>query len=441
MQPWFPNAKLGIFLHWGLYSVKGVAESWSFFNGDISHEDYFAQKQCFGADRYDPQAWAELFARVGARYAVLTTKHHDGFALWPTAHQPENSILHAPAAQHHEDLVGPYCQALRDHGIKVGLYFSHLDWSHPDFASMMHGDEDREEAMQRAYTGKQYEHPMDGIDQPERWEKFIAFHRAQLKELSDRYHPDLFWFDGSWTHNNAQWDFKGLRDQLHHWNPQGVILNSRMGKNPCYGDYETPEQAIPIKQPKPPWEFCWTLNDHWGYFTGDDNHKSTRLLVRTFCDVIGMGGNLLLGIGPHADGSLQPAQVQRLLELGDWVRPRAEAIYETTAGVTHDHFLGASTLSQDRQSLYLFQYDLPQEGIYVKGIFNKVKRVSVLGGEAHGQELKHAFDREFKVWKLPGVLHIDLPQQACDPLTTCIKIELEGELDLYSGAGHMIEAN
>ncbi|MEM1212983.1 MAG: alpha-L-fucosidase [Planctomycetota bacterium] len=437
MQPWFPDAKFGLFMHWGLYSVKGISESWSFFNGQISHEDYFAQRHCFGAEKYDPKQWAELFARVGAKYAVLTTKHHDGFALWPTAHHAENSFQHTPAAKQHDDLIGPYCDALREHGLRVGLYFSHLDWSHPDFPSVFNADEG---VLVRDHPGYKYERPLDSIDKPEKWAKFLEFHRAQLKELSDRYSPDLFWFDGSWTHNSAQWDMKGLRDQLHAWNPQGVVLNSRMGKNPGYGDYDTPEQGVPVVAPKGPWEFCVTLNNSWGWVTGDESHKSVRQIVRLLCDTVGMGGNLLLAIGPYADGRLQPTQVERLEALGDWLRPRAEAIYGTTAGATHDHFLGSSTLSADRKTLFLFQYDRPVDGIAIKGLRNRIERATVLGGPGHGTELTHRVVG-MDLHGIPALRWIEVPDDVFDPITTCIKLELDEALDLYSEAGAVIEAN
>jgi alpha-L-fucosidase len=133
MQSWFPQAKLGIFIHWGIYAVKGIPESWSFYNRQISYEDYMAQCDGFTAKNYDPQAWADLFKRSGAQYAVLTTKHHDGVALWDTQQNDLSVVKKTPAAR---DLIGPYADALREQGLKVGFYFSHLDWSHPDYSAV-----------------------------------------------------------------------------------------------------------------------------------------------------------------------------------------------------------------------------------------------------------------------------------------------------------------
>ncbi|HEX2908257.1 MAG TPA: alpha-L-fucosidase, partial [Phototrophicaceae bacterium] len=131
MQSWFLEAKLGIFIHWGIYAVSGVPESWSFFSGQISYEDYFKQGSGFTAEQFDPAAWAALFKRVGARYVVLTTKHHDGVALWDTAQSDLSVVKQTPAGR---DLIAEYVTALRAEELRVGFYFSHLDWSHPDYA-------------------------------------------------------------------------------------------------------------------------------------------------------------------------------------------------------------------------------------------------------------------------------------------------------------------
>jgi alpha-L-fucosidase len=418
IQPWFSGAKLGIFIHWGLYSVKGIPESWSWFNGEISHDDYFAQREGFTAANYDPQAWADLFERAGAKYAVLTTKHHDGFALWPTG----ESELKAS-----RDLVGPYCAALREKGLHVGLYFSHLDWSHPDYSAVPIKSRGAEK-MRNADESWTL-----AADSPE-WERYVAFHRAQLKELCTRYQPELLWFDGSWEPTESYWRYPELSASLHEWQPN-VILNSRMGG---YGDYETPEQGVPIVAPEGPWEFCVTINDSWGYQPNDHNHKSVRQLVRMFCECIGMGGNMLLDVGPRADGTIQPEHVERLEALGAWIRPHEEAIYSTGAGLPAGHFYGASTLSSDQATLYLFLFDRPWDEVAVKGLLNKVKRVSVVGS---GNEVAHRMIGGAPWAGVPGVLWIDVPESEIDPNSTVLKVEFDGPLSLYRGSGHAIESN
>jgi alpha-L-fucosidase len=425
MQPWFTEAKLGIFIHWGIYAVKGIPESWSFFKGEISYEDYMAQCDGFTAKNYDPAAWAHLFAESGARYAVLTTKHHDGVALWDTSLSDLNVVEKTPATR---DLIGPFCDALRRYHLKVGLYFSHLDWSHPDYASVIPSGWDIPVEKRNKYS-----HPL-GEQDPAAWERFIKFHRGQLKELCVHYHPDLLWFDGDWERDDSQWRMDQLRDDLHRWQP-GVLLNSRMRG---YGDYKTPEQGIPIERPEGPWEFNMTINDSWGYQGHDTNHKSALQIIRIFCECIGMGGNLLLDIGPMADGTIPEPQVERLQALGKWIRKHEEAVYTIDAGLPMGHFYGPTALSKDRQTVYLYVFDIPRDSLALKGIRNNVKRVRVLGraGELTNKKMGGA------PWmNIPGVLYIDLPQEKLDSDVTVVAVDLEGPLDLYHGAGQVIEAN
>ncbi|SKA76109.1 alpha-L-fucosidase [Caloramator quimbayensis] len=428
MQQWFEDAKLGIFIHWGIYAVKGVSESWSFYHGSISYEDYMKQCDGFTAKNYDPEYWAELFKNIGAKYAVLTTKHHDGVALWDTKLSDLNVVKKTPAGK---DLVRPFAEAMRKEGIKVGLYFSHIDWSHPDYASILR--EDEREAGE-SFKKHKYTHP-EGEEDFEAWERFLKFHRGQLEELMTNFAPvDLLWFDGDWEKSAQQWRMKELREFLHKLNPN-VVLNSRMWG---YGDYKTPEQGIPIIRPEGPWEFCVTINDSWGYQHKDKNYKSVRQLIRMFADCIGMGGNMLLDIGPMEDGSIDKEQEKRLLGLGEWINKHKEAIYETKAGLPLGHFYGPTTLSKDNKTLYLFCFDKPYDDIPVKGIRNKIKKISVLGSE---KELSYKKIGGAPWVNIPGILWIDVEDEFIDKNCTVIKVEFEEELDLYREAGQNIELN
>ena len=428
LQDWFVDAKFGVFLHWGIYSAGKTSESWAFFMGQVDYDEYMAQAETFTAENYDPDAWAKLFAEAGAKYAILTAKHHDGFALWPTKENKLNAVEGSPAGR---DLIGPYCDAVRKHGLKVGIYYSHLDWSHPDYASVLPKGEQPHDHS-NAHSNP-FGYPQNG-ESPERWEKFLAFHRAQLKELCTQYKPDLLWFDGDWERDMEQWRFEELRDQLHEWAP-GVVLNSRMGG---HGDYGTPEQAIPISAPDGMWEFCVTTNDHWGYFEGDDNFKTPRQCIRMLAECAGMGGNLLLDIGPKSDGTIQEEQTEILRKVGRWSNQYAEALYGTQRGLPHGHFYGASTLSSDSTTLYLFLFDIPRDEVAIKGIRNEIKSVTVLGSDA---ELKHRKLGGAPWAHLPGVLWVEVPQDAVDEDATVLKIELDGPLDLYTGAGDVVTFN
>jgi len=411
---WFKDAKLGIFIHWGVYSQGVGSESWAFHDGDTTYEAYMAQASTFTAANYHPDEWARLFSEAGARYAVLTSKHHDGFALWDTKLSRLNAKDASPAGR---DLIGPFCDALRKEGLRVGLYFSNLDWSHPDYASVLPtGANPSDDRFKNRFGYPQ------GAEDPEAWKRFLAFHRGQLKEIETRFHPDLLWFDGDWERTDEQWQFRELRQQLLEWNPQGIV-NSRIGK---YGDYLTPEQYIPLTPPKGTWELCATVNDSWGYQKKDHNFKSVRQVVRMLAECSGMGGNLLLDVGPRSDGTIPEEDVAVLRGLGRWTHKHAEAIYGSVAGLPGGYFYGASTLSKARDTLYLICFDRPVDSVAVKGIRNRVLRVSVVGGpELKARKIGGA------AWlKMPGVLWIDVPESALDPDATVIKVELEGPLDL-----------
>lgn len=427
-QPWFSEAKLGIFIHYGLYAVKGIHESWSIYKGEISYEDYMQQCEDFTASQYDPEAWAELFAEAGARYAVLTTKHHDGMALWDTDASHLNVVEQTPAGR---DLVKPYCEALRKQGIKVGLYFSHLDWSHPDFATMLAPPPNTPPVEERNALAD----PLREEDvSQERWENFLRFHRAQLKELCERFDPELFWFDGHWGRSKEQWRMAELREQLHTWAP-GVVLNSRM----CgYGDYETPEQGIPITRPDGDWEFCMTINDSWGYQHQDNNYKSLERLVEIFCECLSMGGNLLLNVGPREDGTIPEPQVERLKGLGAWIRRHEEAVYSTQAGLPQGHYHGASSLSRDRKTLYLYLPGDPRGEIMVKGIHNPILSARTLGT---GASLQYEVNGGAPWIDIPGITYIHVPSEVLDEVVTVVALEFEEPLQIYQGSGQAIEAN
>jgi alpha-L-fucosidase len=422
MQPWFRAAKFGISLHWGIYAVNGTSESWAFYNNEVPYDTYMAQAAGFTASRYDPWAWAALFKRVGAGYAVLTTKHHDGMALWDTALSELHVARATPAGR---DLVGPYCAAMREYGLKVGLYFSHLDWSHPDYAPWPVGDRSVSTRPQW-----QWDDPNSAA-----WQRFYAFHRGQLKELCERYSPDLLYFDGDWVPGLEYWRFDQLREELHQWQP-AVVLNDRMRG---YGDYLTPEQGPPIVPPVDrPFEFWMTLNNSWGHRPDDQNYKPSRFIIRSFAEVIGMGGNVMLNLAPREDGTIPGPEVERLVTLGAWIDSHREAIYPAEAGLPPGHHYGASTLSADRRVLYLIVFDCSSGEVLVRGLHNNVRRVTQL---ASGHELPHSVIRGADWWGVPGTLRIALPAEELDPYATVLRVELEGELSLYRGAGKAIESN
>lgn len=410
---WFEDARLGIFIHWGIYAVDGIDESWSFFNQYISYADYMKQLEGFTASRYNPQQWAELIRESGARYAVLTSKHHDGVALWNTRCNSLNVVEKTPAGR---DLVDPLVKVLRKNGIKAGLYFSLLDWSHPDYPNMTRSE-------------KRYEN--DSV----RWQRFVDFNFCQLEELSARFKPDLFWFDGDWEQSAEAWRARELNQMLRSRNP-GVILNSRIAG---YGDYSTPEQGLPVTRPADRyWELCMTMNDSWGFQGNDHNYKTPNQVIRIFADCLAMGGNLLLDIGPKADGTIPDEQVAILKELGRWTCKHQEAIYGTRAGIPAEHFYGPTSLNKSGDILYLYLPWKPNGPITLKGIKNKINRIWVVG---NGTKLN--WDVKMKQYwsEVPGLVYIDVPEKVLDPQVTVIAVLLDGKIDLYREKGQVITSN
>ncbi|QJC53933.1 alpha-L-fucosidase [Paenibacillus albicereus] len=428
MQKWFEEAKLGIFIHYGIYAVDGVAESWSFYNGRLSYEDYMKQLDGFTASRFDAERWAELIERSGAKYAVLTTKHHDGVALWDTKQSELSVVKKTPAGK---DLVREYADAIRGRGIRCGLYYSLIDWSHPDYPSVFEGGR----APDDPSAANRFSSPADGVQRPQAWERFLAFNDAQLRELLTDYGPvDLLWFDGDWERSAEQWGLPEFKQRLLELRPE-LIVNSRLQG---HGDYKTPEQGLPITRPEGPWEFCTTINTSWGYVPTDCKYKSLGQIIRMFCDCIAMGGNMLLNIGPREDGTIDERQEAVLLGLGGWIRDHEEAVFGTGEGVMTRYYPGGSTLSADRRTLYLFVRDTPKEGVCLKGLCNPIRRASVLHS---GQELEWDIHGGVPWFDIPGTTWIGLKPEHTHEQVTVIKLEFDEEIDLYGGSGAVVTHN
>ncbi len=406
---WFSDAKLGIFIHYGIYAVNGINESWSFHNKEISYPDYMKQLNGFTASNYQPEYWAGLIKASGARYAVITTKHHDGVALWPTKQNQLNVVEATPAKK---DLIGPLFAALRKNNIKAGAYFSLLDWSHPDYPGFLK-DSSRYKIN----------------DQPDRWRKFERFLNSQLNELSKNYHPDLYWFDGDWEHSATEWNAELIREALLFDNPNAIINGRLQG----YGDYETPEQNFPVTRPSFKWwELCMTTNNNWGYQQRDTAWKTPYEVISIFVDAVANGGNLLLDIGPKADGTIPKEQVNILTELGKWNQRNGDAIFDRLGGIHQGHFYGPTTLSKDSTTLYLFLQAKTSGPIMLKGLDTKIKSIEILGNQT---KLPHKIVGKISWSAVPGLVYIDVPSNKLDTYMTVLKVHLEKPIKLYRGKG------
>jgi alpha-L-fucosidase len=399
---WFKDARLGIFIHWGIYSVNGIDESWSFYNGYISYESYMKQLKGFTASRYIPADWASLIKESGAKYAVITSKHHDGVALWDTKMGDLSVVKKSPSKR---DLITPFTDALRKEGIKVGIYYSLLDWSHSDYPNFT--------KKERRYT-----------DDSTRWSRFENFNFGQIDEIGRSFNPDLYWFDGDWEQSAEKWKAKEIRARILERNPSAII-NSRLQG---YGDYATPEQGLPVvRPPQKYWELCLTINDSWGYQQNDKEFKSPAQVIKIFSECLSKGGNMLLDIGPREDGTIPDEEVHVLRELGRWTKKHAEAIYSTEGGLPAGYFYGPSTLSRDSTMLYLFVAGNAGGQLMLQGIKNKINRIYVVG---NGTKLSW---KEYlkPYWSQnPGLIFIDLPAAVTDEYLTVLAVVLDGPVKM-----------
>lgn len=391
---WFKDAKLGIFIHWGIYSVNGVAESWSFFNNYLSHDNYMKQLNGFNAANYRPQEWVKLIKESGAKYAVITSKHHDGIALWDTKTEKATTTVKNSAAK--RDLLSPFVNELKKSGLKTGIYFSLPDWSHPDYD---------------VFTRERKRYKL--AEEPARWNKYLNYFQSQLNELSAAYRPDLLWFDGDWEHTDAEWQSSTVLNNLKKYNPN-IIINSRLNHR---GDYETPEQGIPVLKPENNyWELCYTMNDSWGYQPFDYKYKSPNMIIRTLVDCISMGGNLLLDIGPKADGTIPQEQVNILQRLGRWTNKHTAAIYGTRAGIPSGHFSGKTALSKDGKTLFLYAdwTSNKNEALFLSGIKSNPLSATIVGNNIKASFSKKGTD-----------LTIQVPSSAWDQDVTVVAIKFD----------------
>ena len=367
---WFDTARFGLFVHWSHSSQRGVDVSWPLVGGVLSPGSSIPVDEYHStAATFDPQAWdavalAQQAKRLNMRYAVFTTKHHDGYAMFHTK-QSDFSVAHSPVGR---DLVREFADAMRAEGLRVGFYFSLIDWHHRDYPAFTDDD--------KPYTLGKWRQP-----EPEAWERYIDFMFGQIRELLTNYGTiDLLWFDGGWERTAEQWQSERLNEMIRELQPE-IVINDRL---PGVGDFVTPERFVPAQAPEGAWETCMTMNESWGYNPSDTRWKSARQLIHTLCEVAGRGGNLLLNVGPMGDGRLQPEALERFAEIERWMARHAESIIDTTPGLESWQFYGPSTSSGDR--IYVHLLMRPYDTVSVRGVH--VRRLRSVRSVSTGAELK-----------------------------------------------------
>ncbi|MCW5977279.1 MAG: alpha-L-fucosidase [Bryobacteraceae bacterium] len=384
----FNDAKFGMFIHWGPYSLASVEASWPIMEPaqwNISEADYRALPKRFNPVKYDPEAWVQLARDAGQRYMVFTSKHHDGFCMFDSMYT-DYKITKTPYGK---DVVAALAAAAREAKMPLGFYYSPPDMNHPGFRD----------------TSKPSRTNWRGEPARPEWPLYLDYMELQLRELLTRY-GDLFliWFDGL----GQQEKYAGARfHKLIHEMQPFAIINNRIGLT---GDYVTPEQrlpkGIPVKganvgatdpadkglsaaAPRPeefqPWETCMTINETWGYNKNDTKYKSKTDLIRALIDAASKGGNFLLNVGPTPEGTIQPEFEERLRGIGQWLKTNGEAIYGTTYGPLQDLPFGRTT--SKGKTIYLHVFDWPGASMELTGLNARVRNVRALSG---GAALKYA---------------------------------------------------
>lgn len=403
----FRDLHFGMFIHWGPYSLRSIEASWPLFRGDVPWHDYAALADRFDPQRYDPVAWAQLAKDAGARYMVLTTKHHDGFALWDTQLSDYSAAKHAAG----RDLLTPYVEACRNAGLKVGFYFSLPDWHHPDYPFAL--TDDHHIRAESSYTPGS---PRTIAEDSARWDRYLAFMHGQIRELLTNFGQiDLLWFDGQWEHTPEEWKTAELEQLIHELQPH-CIVNNRIGDDD-HADYLTPEQHIPVTPPDVAWETCLTINETWAYNAHDRAYKSSIELIASLAEVTAKGGNLLLNVGPTPEGEIAPELASRWRAIAAWMQGNHEAIFEAGPGLDPGAFYGPSTGNDG--AIYLFLLG-PVNGdvVRVRGLTRRVTSATIL---ATGQPLEmdqHGGELE------GGLLRVTVPARLIDPLVTVVKLQL-----------------
>ncbi|MHC4982036.1 MAG: alpha-L-fucosidase [Planctomycetota bacterium] len=379
---WWHKAKYGMFIHWGSYSVLGRHE-WAKEVEAVPVAEYEKLARRFKPKRGCVRKMAKLAKAAGMRYMVLTTKHHEGFCLWDT----QTTDYCAPKQACGRDLIAEYVKAARAERLRVGFYFSLMDWHHPDGAKCA-----TDEAARK---------------------RFVKYVHAQVRELVSNYgRLDILWYDGSWPLSAAGWQSRKLNNMVRRLQP-GIIINNRSG---LPEDFSTPEQHIRGAEEGRAWETCMTLNGSWGYHRNDDLWKPPKQVIMNLAQCAAGGGNYLLNIGPRGDGSIPQPSVRILTDVGKWLKRNREAIFTNDrCEVGHSLF---ARFTRRGKALYVLAHHWPGSRWAVAGLRTKVKSARLL---ATGEPVKFKQDGM-------RVVFSGLPAGAPDSPVTVLKLNCAGTL-------------
>ena len=421
---WWRDARFGMFIHWGLYAIPagtweekpigGIGE-WIMDRANIPIKDYEKLAGKFDPVKFDAAEWVRIAKDAGMKYMVITSKHHDGFCLFDSDATDYNVVDTAPYGK---DLLKPLAAECRKQGLKFCTYYSIMDWHHP---AQFRGSDKR-------YNPTKVH--------PERKAEYIDFMKKQLKELIDSCDTEVLWFDGEWPAWWLEEDGRDLYAYLRKLKPQ-LIINNRIGKGrkgmeglnkgdqDYVGDFGTPEQQIPATGLLGvDWESCMTMNRTWGFKSDDHDWKSTETLIRNIIDIASKGGNYLLNVGPTAEGLIPGPSVERLGEIGRWMKVNGESIYATQASPFKRLAWGRCTTKacDDGAILYLHVFDWPTDGqLVAPGLTNEVGCAYLLTDATKKALHAKATDA--------GVV-VTVPAEAPDPVCTVVVLKVKGALNV-----------
>jgi len=378
---WWREARFGMFIHFGLYSQHARHE-WAMESEAIPIAEYTSLAQVFNPVPGSARAWAKLAKAAGMKYMVMTTKHHEGFCNFDTMLTDYCATKQGPK----RDLVREYVEAARAEGLRVGFYYSLMDWHHPDGARCA-----TDEAARK---------------------RFVEYTHGLIRELLTNYGKiDVLWYDVSWPLDVKGWESERMNKMVFELQPD-ILVNNR---NHLPGDFSTPEQKIVAEKDGRAWESCMTLNDSWGFQRADDNWKSSKTIVRNLLTCAHDGGNYLLNIGPKPDGGIPEESIRVLSEVGQWMEQNGDTIYK--AEICQPERSNYASFTRIGNTLFMHVHFWPGSDVAISGLMVKVKSARLL---KTNQQLTFSQD--------PYRVHITgMPVDAPDTPVTTIAIECDGE--------------
>ncbi|MEP0131843.1 MAG: alpha-L-fucosidase [Eudoraea sp.] len=393
---WWRDARFGMFIHWGPYSVPAGIHNgkevdnigeWIMNSAQIPISEYEEYAKQFNPQKFDAKKWARTMKEAGMKYVVITSKHHDGFGLWDSKVSDYDIVDFSPYGQ---DILKALSEACKEEGIRFGVYHSIMDWHHPQAQGPNYPEYNTQDSLKMNSQFPEY---------------YTNYLKPQVMELLENYDPEIIWFDGEWipeyTHEMGQEMYQYLRELK-----PSVIINNRVDKgrqgmqgmnkeDDVYaGDFGTPEQEILEGTANVDWESCMTMNDTWGYKLNDHNWKSAEVMIHNLVDVASKGGNYLLNVGPTSEGEIPEPSLERLQEIGDWLRTNGEVVYGTEKLKTH--FKQGDdirfTKKREEQIIYAISLKVPKKDLVLKYVKpNEGGKIELIG---YGAPLNYSYSEE-----------------------------------------------